>query len=139
MKQKNTATTQEKNNTQDRLNRLRQSARTLQNEINNITKEIQELEIKLNRENTEVEREQPRRNKKRTENKNTESTVINRENVPLEAGIRIQYNRKGGKRLNKSNVNNGHGTITKITAQWIYFDTDDGRTLYRAPHNVSRI
>lgn len=129
-------------NTHERIQRLRNSARRLQTEIDNITREIRELETSINnKEEQETEqindtREGSRRSKG---NANQRTQLENKRAVSLEVGLKIQYNRKGGKRLNPYNPNNGQGTITKITQQWIYFRTDEGQTKYRAPQNVAPI
>ncbi len=112
----------------EKLQRLRTSAKRLQEEVDNITREIEQLQASLSEEKQqqEINTKEGRRQTDTTEPK-------------LQVGQRIQYNRRGGKRLNKSNGNNPHGTISRITDKWVYFDADNGEKLYRAHKNVASI
>ncbi len=133
---------QERTDAHERLQRLRTSARILQTEIDKITREIQQLDTSLRNENTQKTEQTNNATAGSIENKRNANPRNKRENeqdTPLQVGLKIQYNRKGGKRLNTRNKRNGHGTITKITDQWVYFKTDEGEIKYRAPKNVAQL
>ncbi len=101
----------------------------LQEEVDNITKEIEQLQASLDGEDRH----------KQQASTNTDRRETDTSEPKLRVGQRIQYNRRGGKRLNKNNGNNPRGTISRVTDQWVHFDADDGQKLYRAHKNVSLV
>ncbi len=110
----------QRNKAAKKLSQLQRSAELLQKEIEIITEQLEHLDTVI-QESSSNEDDQERESR-------------------LQVGDRVQYNKKPGKRLNKTSAHNPRGIITSISDHYISIRTDENADIINRAHfNVDKI